>query len=743
MKDGVPRRVRTPTVLQMEAVECGAASLGIILGYHGRYIPLEELRVRCGVSRDGSKAVSVLKAARALGMKAEGWKLDVDDLKRRKPPFVAFWKFSHFLVVDGFHKGRVYLNDPASGPRWVTEQEFGEDYTGVALLFEPGPEFERGGKPPTLMAALRPRLSTSHIGLAFVILAGLALMIPALVSPVYTQVFVDRFLVQGASEWVAPLLVAMLLTAALIGFLTWLQQTYLLRLQVKLSVTTSSRFLWHVLRLPVQFFSQRYAGEIGSRVALNDLVATLLSGQLATTVITIMTLVFYLVMMALYSTPLTLVGIVVAALNLVALRSVSRRRADANRRLLQEYGKLIGTTMAGLQMIETVKAGGMEDDFFARFGGHQAAVVDATQSLGVKTQFLNAVPVFLTQFNALIMLTWGAWLIIDGSLTVGMLAAFMALAAAFIAPFATLVTLGATVQEAHGDMNRLDDVLKAPLDPVMTPAAGGSEAGGSEAGPPGSEVAGAHAPTAGAPADGSPKLEGHLEIRGLTFGYSPLEDPLIRDFHLTVRPGRRVALVGGSGSGKTTIANLVCGLYEPWEGDILFDGKTREEIPRGVMVSSVSRVSQDIHLFEGTGMDNLTMWDTTLPEERALHAADDACVRSVLAGRRDGLAGQVAEGGANFSGGERQRLEIARALAVDPRVVILDEATSALDPVTEERIDRALRRRGCTCLIIAHRLSTIRDCDEIVVLDRGAVAERGTHEELIALEGVYAGLVRE
>ena len=309
-------------------------------------------------------------------------------------------------------------------------------------------------------------------------------MIPALVSPVYTQVFVDRFLVQGASEWVAPLLVAMLLTAALIGFLTWLQQTYLLRLQVKLSVTTSSRFLWHVLRLPVQFFSQRYAGEIGSRVALNDLVATLLSGQLATTVITIMTLVFYLVMMALYSTPLTLVGIVVAALNLVALRSVSRRRADANRRLLQEYGKLIGTTMAGLQMIETVKAGGMEDDFFARFGGHQAAVVDATQSLGVKTQFLNAVPVFLTQFNALIMLTWGAWLIIDGSLTVGMLAAFMALAAAFIAPFATLVTLGATVQEAHGDMNRLDDVLKAPLDPVMTPAAGGSAAGGSEVGGP-------------------------------------------------------------------------------------------------------------------------------------------------------------------------------------------------------------------------------------------------------------------
>jgi NHLM bacteriocin system ABC transporter peptidase/ATP-binding protein len=503
-----------------------------------------------------------------------------------------------------------------------------------------------------------------------------------------------------------------------IAFLTWLQQSYLLRLQVKLSVTTSSRFFWHVLRLPVQFFSQRYAGEIGSRVALNDIVATLLSGQLATTVITLCTLFFYLFLMGAYSVPLTLTGIVVAALNLVALRVVSRRRIDANRRLLQEFGKLTGTTMAGLQMIETVKASGMEDDFFSRFGGHQAAVVDATQSLGVKTQLLNAVPVFLGEFNALIMLTWGAWFVIDGRLTIGMLAAFMALMAAFIAPFATLVNLGATVQEAHGDMNRLDDVFKARLDPMM------------EADAPDLSAQGA-----------TPKLDGLLEIRRLTFGYSPLEAPLIREFDLTVRPGRRVALVGGSGSGKTTIANLVCGLYEPWEGDILFDGKTREQIPREVMVSSVSRVSQDIYLFEGSGIDNLTMWDSTVPEAWVLQAAEDACARDVLASRRDGLAGPIAEGGANFSGGERQRLEIARALAVNPRVVILDEATSALDPVTEERIDRALRRRGCTCLIIAHRLSTIRDCDEIVVLERGKIIERGSHEQLVALHGAYERLV--
>ncbi len=715
------RRVRTPTILQMEAVECGAAALGIVLAYHGRWVPLEDLRVRCGVSRDGSKAANILRAARAFGLEAGGWRLDIPELRKREAPFIVFWRFSHFIVVEGFTAKKVFINDPASGPRWLTREEFDGGYTGVALLFEKGPEFAPGGKPPSLVRALLPRLSGSRRGLLFVVLTGLALVVPALLTPVFTQVFMDGYLVQGLSSWVPPLLGMMVAVALVVAVLTWLQQSYLLRLQVKLSITTSSRFFWHVLRLPVGFYSQRYAGEIGSRVALNDVVATLLSGQLATTVITICTLVFYLVMLGAYTWQLTLIGVIVATLNLVALRLVSRRRIDANRRLLQETGKLTGTTMAGLQMIETIKASGMEDGFFVRFGGHQASVVDAGQSLGATTQLLNAAPVLLSQLNGMIMLTWGAWLVIQGDLSVGMLAAFIALMAAFIAPFATLVTLGGTVQEAHGDMNRLDDVLRAPVDAVLEGAS------------PGEQLLDPAAP----------KLEGHLRLRGVTFGYSRLEEPLIRDFDLDVPPGHRVALVGGSGSGKTTIANLVCGLYDPWEGEVLFDGRPRSAIPRAVLVSSVSRVSQEIHLFEGSCSDNLTMWDTTLPDEWVLRAATDACIRDVVAARRGGFAGPVEEGGANFSGGERQRLEIARALAVNPRIVVLDEATSALDPVTEERIDDDLRRRGCTCLIIAHRLSTIRDCDEIIVLDGGVVVERGTHEELMELGGQYAVLARE
>lgn len=716
-----PRRVHTPTLLQMEATECGATALGIMLAYYGRWVPLEELRVRCGVSRNGSKASNVVSAAESYGMTSSGWRLSFARLKTAKPPFVIYWRFSHYMVVEGFRHGRVYVNDPANGPRWMTEQEFSRGYTGITLTMEPGPEFVKAGRPTGLVSSLWPRLRTSRAGVAFVIFAGLALVVPALVTPLFTQVFIDQFLVRGLVSWVTPLLELMAATAAVIAALTWLQQIHLLRLQVKLSSTTSSRFFWHVLRLPISFFSGRFAGDIGSRVALNDNIAALLSGPLATTVVTLFTLVFYLVMLFVYSVPLTLIGIVVAVLNLITLQVVSRRRIDSNRRLLSETAKLTGSTMASLQMIETIKAGGLEDDSFVTFSGSEAEVIGAGQALGSTTQILNAAPVFLAQFNAAIMLTLGALFTIRGDLTVGMLSAFTALMASFVAPFSTLVTLGGRAQQAHADLNRLDDVRQARVDEQLADLRSGKET----------------APPSGA------RLQGHLAMRGISFGYDALEEPLICDFDLDILPGQHVALVGPSGSGKTTIANLVCGLYEPWSGEILYDGKPRSEIPRETMVSSVSRVSQDIHLFDGTASENLAMWDTTLTDQKLSAAAEDASIRDVLAARRGGLACTVEENGNNFSGGERQRMEIARALATDPRLVIFDEATSALDPLTEQRIDRSLRRRGCACLIIAHRLSTIRDCDEIIVLDHGKVVERGTHHQLMALEGRYAALVRQ
>ncbi|WP_095514882.1 NHLP family bacteriocin export ABC transporter peptidase/permease/ATPase subunit [Rubrivirga sp. SAORIC476] len=727
------KRVRVPTVLQMEAVECGAAALAKVLAYFGKIVPLEEVRQACGVSRDGSKASNVLKAARGYGLVAKGYKREPEALKTVQGPAILHWNFNHFLVLEGFKGGNVYLNDPGMGPRVVTEAEFDEAFTGVVLTFEPGPDFEPGGRKRTLAASLGPRLRGSEMSLLYVIVAGLLLVVPGLVAAIFSKVFVDSVLVGGNMDWLRPLLLFMGTTAAVAAGLTWLQRSALLRLETKLAASTSGQFFWHILRLPFSFFTQRFAGEIGSRVAINDKVARILSGELATTALSVVTAIFYAALMIQYDLVLTLAGVAVSALNLFALKVVSRRRKEANQRMLSERGKVLGAAMGGLQTIETLKASGAEGDFFARWAGYHAKASNAQQELGLYSQVLAIVPPVLVALNTAIVLGLGALRVMDGEMTMGMLVAFQALTASFIAPVNQLVGLGGTLQEVEGDLGRLDDVLRAAPERPADPAGHTTEVAGSGDG----TAVGLPAP----PVVVRPKLDGRLELRGITFGYSPLEAPLIEGLDLALEPGQRVALVGGSGSGKSTVAKLVCGLYQPWSGDILLDGVPRAQVPVGALVNSFAFVDQDIFLFEGTVHDNLTLWDTAVEDAAVVRAARDACIHDAIAERPGGYHGHVEEGGRNFSGGQRQRVEIARALVGDPSLLVLDEATSALDPATEAVIDDAIRRRGCTCLIVAHRLSTIRDCDEIVVLDGGKVVQRGTHDQMAASDGPYADLI--
>ncbi|HVG09672.1 MAG TPA: NHLP family bacteriocin export ABC transporter peptidase/permease/ATPase subunit [Thermoanaerobaculia bacterium] len=717
-----PKAVRSPTVLQMEAVECGAAALAIVLAHFGRWVPLEELRIACGVSRDGSKASNIIKAARQYGLEAKGFKHEPKNLRTLNPPAILHWNFNHFVVLDGFHKGRVRLNDPAIGPKVVTEEELDQAFTGVVLTFKAAPGFERQGDPPRLLPALQRRLAGSQAALLFVLLAGLALVIPGLAVPVFSKVFVDSVLLEGRQDWLRPLLLAMGSTALLLGALTWLQQSYLLRLETRMAVGASSRFLWHVLRLPVEFFSQRYAGDISARVGINDRVAQLLSRDLATNMLGALMIVFFAAVLFLYDPVLTGIGILIALLNVAALRFVSRKRVDGNRRFLQDQGKMMGTALGGLQTIETLKATGSESDLFARWAGYQAKVVNARQDLERYTQLLDAVPPLLGAVNTALILGIGGLRVMNGTLSVGGLLAFQLLMASFMGPINRLVSLGGRLQMVEGDMNRLDDVLRYRVDESAGLAA-------EESVPPDEPV----------------KLAGWLELRDVSFGYSRLDPPLIEGLSLTVRPGARIALVGGSGSGKSTVARLVTGLHKPWSGEILFDGRSRsarQGIPPRVLANSLAAVDQSLFLFKGTVRENLTLWDSTVPLPEVIAAARDAGIHEEIASRPGGYDSPVEEGGANWSGGQRQRLEIARALMGRPSILILDEATSALDPTTEQLIDASLRRRGCTCLIIAHRLSTIRDADEILVLERGKVVQRGTHEELRGVEGPYSRLIQ-
>lgn len=708
---------KVPVVMQMEALECGAASLAMVLAYFGKWIPLEQVRTQCGVSRDGSNAGNILKAARSYGLVAKGYKVEPEQFKTEGTfPCIIHWEFNHFVVLKGIKNNKAYINDPARGNIVIPMETFDESFTGICIFFETGEGFEPSGKKKGAFDFAASRLKGTGVAVAFVIMTSVISSLMGIINPAFSRIFFDRLLTGYNPDWIYPFFLGLAGFGIIQIITAWIQAVYSLKINGKMAIVGSSEYMWKILRMPMEFFSQRMAGDIKQRQEANASIANAIVQTLAPIFMNSVMMIVYAVIMLRYSVILTCIGIASIVIDLWISNIIAKKRVNITRVQMRDAGKLEGTTINGIEMIETIKASGAENGFFMKWAGYQASVNTQQERYERINEYLGVIPTIVNELASIMVLFIGVLFILKGEFTIGMLNAFQAILMSFTAPATENIMAGQTLQEMRAEIERVDDVMNYPIDEncdfenqVET--------------------------------DDYSKLSGCIEMRDITFGYAPLGEPLIENFNMSVKSGQKIAFVGASGCGKSTLSKLLSGLYKPWSGEILFDGKPINEIDRSVFTGSVACVDQDIILFEDTIANNIRMWDSSIEDFEIIMAARDANLHEDIIQREGGYDYVIREGGKDFSGGQRQRMEIARVLAQDPTIIIMDEATSALDAKTEYEVVNAIKARGITCIVVAHRLSTIRDCDEIIVLDKGKVVERGTHEELYAKGGYYTELV--